>query len=162
MIDLLTILLLVFVIAASALDIWFDLSHGASISHVLQEAIVLFFATGLLFALIRALRAQKRELAQLRVELESARQPEMERSPVVNEAAMGLREAVETQFREWNLTTSEREVGWLLLKGLSVKEIAAVRSTQEKTARQQASAIYQKAELPGRHAFAAWFIEDLI
>jgi DNA-binding NarL/FixJ family response regulator len=42
------------------------------------------------------------------------------------------------------LTGSEIEVGWLLLKGLSLKEIAIVRSTQEKTVRQQASSIDSK------------------
>jgi len=50
----------------------------------------------------------------------------------------------------------------LLLKGLSIKEIAALRETHEKTVRQQASAIYRKAGVAGRHAFAAWFIEDLL
>ena len=53
-------------------------------------------------------------------------------------------------------------MGRLLLKGLSIKEIASLRETHEKTVRQHASAIYRKAELPGRHAFAAWFLEDLL
>lgn len=50
----------------------------------------------------------------------------------------------------------------LLLKGLSFKEIASVRDTMEKTVRQQASTIYRKANVSGRHAFSAWFIEDLL
>jgi len=33
---------------------------------------------------------------------------------------------VTRQFSEWMLTGSEIEVGWLLLKGLSLKEIAIV------------------------------------
>jgi DNA-binding CsgD family transcriptional regulator len=37
-----------------------------------------------------------------------------------------------------------------------------VRDTHEKTVRQQASAIYRKAGVSGRHAFAAWFIEDFL
>ncbi len=32
------------------------------------------------------------------------------------------------------------------------------RNTVEKTVRQQASSIYQKAGVSGRHAFAAWFL----
>ena len=63
---------------------------------------------------------------------------------------------------DWQLTTSEKDVGWLLLKGLSLKEIAAIRQTMEKTVRQQASSIYKKAGLSGRHAFSAWFIEDAL
>ena len=49
-----------------------------------------------------------------------------------------------------------------MLKGLSFKEIAALRQTREKTVRAQASAIYRKAGVNGRHAFAAWFIEDFL
>jgi DNA-binding CsgD family transcriptional regulator len=80
----------------------------------------------------------------------------------VLEARKNLGNVVSQQFAEWQLTDSEREVGWLLLKGLSLKEIAIVRSTQEKTVRQQASSIYKKAGLSGRHAFSAWFIEDIL
>ena len=39
---------------------------------------------------------------------------------------------------------------------------ADLRSTLEKTVRQQASSIYQKAGVSGRHAFAAWFLEDYL
>ncbi len=46
--------------------------------------------------------------------------------------------------------------------GVMLKEIAAVRDTREKTVRQQASAIYDKSGLEGRHALAAWFLEDFI
>jgi DNA-binding NarL/FixJ family response regulator len=50
----------------------------------------------------------------------------------------------------------------LLLKGLSHKEIAAVRSTSERTIREQARAVYRKAGLPGRSALSAFFLEDLL
>jgi DNA-binding CsgD family transcriptional regulator len=50
----------------------------------------------------------------------------------------------------------------LLLKGLSLKEIASVRGTKEMTVRQQASSIYNKSNLGGRHEFSAWFLEDFL
>jgi len=50
----------------------------------------------------------------------------------------------------------------LLLKGLSFKEIAALRITLEKTVRQQASSIYRKSGISGRHELAAWCIEDYL
>jgi len=53
-------------------------------------------------------------------------------------------------------------VALLLLKGLSFEEIASVRDTKEKTVRQQASSIYRKSGLNGRHEFAAWFFEDFL
>jgi Bacterial regulatory proteins, luxR family len=45
----------------------------------------------------------------------------------------GLGKAIDEQFSRWNLTEAEREVALLLLKGLSNKEIAAVRAASERT-----------------------------
>src|SRR5262245_12098800 len=41
----------------------------------------------------------------------------------------GLGAAIDRQFVAWKLTEAEREIGLLILKGLSLKEIAAVRVT---------------------------------
>jgi len=73
----------------------------------------------------------------------------------------GLRDGIDVQFLAWNMTPAEREVGLLILKGLSHKEISALRATSEATVRQQAQAIYRKAHLPGKTAFSAYFLEDL-
>lgn len=74
----------------------------------------------------------------------------------------GLGDAIDEQFKLWNLTEAEREVALLLLKGLSLKEIAQVRSTSERTIRAQARALYAKAGLSGRAALSAFFLEDLL
>lgn len=74
----------------------------------------------------------------------------------------GLGQAIETQFSRWNLTEAEREVALLLIKGLSHKEIAAVRAVSERTVREQARSIYAKAGLTGRTALSAFFLEDLL
>jgi DNA-binding CsgD family transcriptional regulator len=73
----------------------------------------------------------------------------------------GIKVEMEAQFRQWGMTAAERDVGLLILKGLNHKEIAALRGTSEATVRQQAQSIYQKAELPGKTAFSAYFLEDL-
>jgi DNA-binding CsgD family transcriptional regulator len=62
----------------------------------------------------------------------------------------GLGEAIDRQFVTWKLTEAEREIGLLILKGLSLKEIAAVRVTSERTIRAQARSIYAKHGLSGR------------
>jgi DNA-binding NarL/FixJ family response regulator len=49
-----------------------------------------------------------------------------------------------------------------LLRGLSHKEIAALRGTSEAAVRQQAHIAYDKAGLKGRAAFCAYFLEDLL
>ena len=74
----------------------------------------------------------------------------------------GLGEAIDRQFLTWKLTGAERDVGLLILKGLSLKEIAAVRVTSERTIRAQARSIYAKAGLSGRAALSAFFLEDLL
>lgn len=73
-----------------------------------------------------------------------------------------LGQAIRRQFDAWRLTAAEQEVGLLLLKGFSHKEIARIRSTSEATIRQQAAAIYQKSNLGGRAALSAYFLEDLL
>lgn len=74
----------------------------------------------------------------------------------------GLSHGIARQFNQWALTAAEREVGLLILKGMSYKEIAIMRDVSEKTVRQQAHSIYRKAKLSGRAALSAYFLEDLL
>jgi len=78
------------------------------------------------------------------------------------ELLAGVGDSVERQFESWTLTAAEAEVALLLLKGLSFKEIAIVRDTSERTAREQAGSVYKKAGVAGRAELSAWFIEDLL
>ncbi len=77
-------------------------------------------------------------------------------------ALEGLAHAVDSQFREWELTPTEREVALLLLKGHSHKRIARLTGRRERTVRQHSVVIYQKTGLSGRAGLAAFFLEDLI
>ena len=69
---------------------------------------------------------------------------------------------ITSQFEDWSLSASEKEVALLIIKGFSMKEISELRSVKEKTIRQQATSIYNKTGLSGRHELAAYFIEDLL
>lgn len=73
-----------------------------------------------------------------------------------------LLSVMKEQFSQWSLTPSESEVALLLIKGLSMKEIALARHVKEKTVRSQATNIYSKSGYTGRHELAAHFIEDLM
>jgi len=159
-----TMLILIFaiVVVASGADLVADLSHGADTEHIVKETIVVSISTIGLAWLLWGLRQQRLEIRSLQQELETANSPQAPPKKYVLEARKKLGNVVTQQFSEWMLTGSEIEVGWLLLKGLSLKEIAMVRSTQEKTVRQQASSIYKKSGVSGRHAFSAWFIEDIL
>jgi DNA-binding NarL/FixJ family response regulator len=160
--DKLIFLLAAAVVLASAGDIISDLSHGAPMGHVIQEAVLMGLAASLMLWMLWDLRQKQRLLESLKRELAQPRAVAKPVNPLVQGARQRLSEAVDAQFGDWELSPSEREVGVLLIKGLSIKEIAALRETHEKTVRQQASAIYRKAGVSGRHAFAAWFIEDLL
>jgi DNA-binding CsgD family transcriptional regulator len=112
--------------------------------------------------LFRITHRQREEHAKVIRDLELARAQGHRWRSEARSFLSGLGEAIEKQFSQWSLTEAEREVALLLLKGLSHKEIAVVRSVSERTVREQARAVYSKAGLTGRTALSAFFLEDLL
>ncbi len=159
--ELLVIAVLTIIVIANLFDMASDLSSGASAWHIVEEGLVVLASLAVIIGLMIYLRRQKRALEQIRLEF-SKQQQATPASAELLQARKQLGSVIRQQFLDWQLTGSEQEVALLLLKGLSFKEIAAVRDTHEKTVRQQASAIYKKAGVSGRHAFSAWFIEDFL
>jgi len=147
---------------ASGADLLTDLAEGANFNHIAQETVVFSLSFIALGWLLLDIRNQRIQLSALRDELATITKSDKKSDSYVTEAKSTLSHVISRQFDDWQLTASEKDVGWLLLKGLSLKEIAALRETLEKTVRSQASSIYKKSELSGRHAFAAWFIEDAL
>jgi len=153
----------------AALDIGSDLREGTTSGHVLVEAGILlvgFVGAGLagrkLIMTLRRAHSAERQALNLASQLqESAAEASRWRNEV-RDLMAGLAQAIDTQFDRWQLSVAEKEVALLLLKGLSHKEIAVVRSVTEATARQQARAVYQKGGLGGRADLAAFFLEDLM
>jgi DNA-binding CsgD family transcriptional regulator len=112
--------------------------------------------------LVQRIHAQHEEQMALIRDLEIARAEGNGWRTKVQSHLAGLKGEMDKQFQDWGMTAAEREVGLLILKGLSHKEIAALRATTAATVRQQAQAIYRKAGLPGKTAFSAYFLEDLL
>jgi DNA-binding CsgD family transcriptional regulator len=112
--------------------------------------------------LFRVTRRQREDHLQVLRDLEIARLQGQRWRTESRNLLNGLGEAIGVQFTRWSLTDAEREVALLLLKGLSTKEIAAVRGGSERTVREHARAIYSKAGLTGRAALSAFFLEDLL
>ena len=112
--------------------------------------------------LFRVAAKQREEQLTLMRDLEVARLQGQRWRAESRSLLNGLGEAIDAQFSRWNLTEAEREVALLLLKGLSVKEISAVRATSERTIRAQSAALYSKAGVTGRAALSAFFLEDLL
>lgn len=158
---ILTLIFLTFAVLSS-IDMILDFSEGTDFMHVAQEAVFLALSLMALAWLLIDLRRHSKELQKLRDELADTKKPAMPPKKYVLEAKTNLSHVISQQFDDWQLSASEKEVGWFLLKGFSLKEIAGLRETLEKTVRQQASSIYKKSGLSGRHSFSAWFIEDAL
>lgn len=73
-----------------------------------------------------------------------------------------FRKYIQVHFEKWGLTKAESEIGILILRGLSLRDIAEQRGTSETTTRQQALSLYKKASVEGRHQLSAFFIEHLL
>lgn len=154
----LTIYSLIFIVSlVNIIMDWQDM--GGFNSHILFEVIVgliALLAFGILFVWhLKQMAALKKSLTNTEKQLNHSR--------IQTQKLMGeFSKIIQTQFDNWQLTKSEKEVALLLLKGLTLDEIAGVRETREKTVRQQASNLYKKAHLSGRHELVAYFFEDLL
>lgn len=143
-------------------DIYKDSLEGVVVWHVLVEGAVAVLALVGVFYLIRGTFTLKHRL-QDEIDSFSKFKAEAEAWRADSKKYVeGLSRAIDQQLTKWNLTAAEKEVAFLLLKGLSLKEIADIRQTGEKTARAQSMAIYAKSGLGGRSELSAFFLEDLL
>ncbi len=145
------------------LEIWEepDMTLGEILFELIEPSLTVLTAAGVIYLLQRTKRQHEEQMSLLR-DLEVARAEGAQWRSDMRELLKGLGTAIDGQFDRWQLTPAEREVALLMLKGLSHKEIAAVRESSERTVRQQARAIYHKANLSGRAALSAFFLEDLL
>ncbi|VAX21642.1 transcriptional regulator, LuxR family [hydrothermal vent metagenome] len=145
-----------------AIDITYDTLSGGSVGHVFFEGLVFIMSLSGVFLVIRENIAVKKRNVKLLIDLEQSEKEYALWRSEAEKHLKGLGEVIDKQMSRWSLTPAEKEVGLLLLKGFSFKEIAAVRETSERTARQQSLEIYKKSGLSGRAEFSAFFLEDLL
>jgi len=156
-----TIILLV-IMSLNFFDVLTDISLGVPGWHIFFESLIAIMSgIGALF-LIKDIRARTSDISRLKQELLISDDKFRNISDEMKNALHEYSAVIHNQFEQWLLTPSEQNVAMLLLKGLSFKEISGVRNTKEKTVRQQASVIYSKSNVEGRHEFAAWFLEDFM
>ena len=143
-------------------DLAADYVEGSDWGHLGVELIVLLVALAGAVVLWRRFHRARSELVALEQDLVAAREEAMRWRSESRELIDGLGLAIERQFMRWELTPAEAEIGLLLLKGLSLKEMAGLRQTSERTVREQARSVYRKAGLAGRASLSAVFLEDLL
>lgn len=147
--SLLPVLVLFLAAVFFAYDIAVDYTAGnEGLLHLVVELGVFLAITLVLYREIRSLSRLKVELSEERV-----------RTARLSGQLMAV---MNNQFSSWKLSNSESEIALLLIKGLSMKEIADLRQVKEKTVRQQATSVYAKSGYAGRHELVAHFIEDLM
>ncbi|MEO6774814.1 MAG: helix-turn-helix transcriptional regulator [Kofleriaceae bacterium] len=151
------------------IDLITDLADSATLAHVLLELAVVaigFVAAGAIALRLRRSARDAQDLrdqaAQLAADLRVTRQDAARWRRDAADLIAGLSVAIDAQLARWQLSPAETEIALLLLKGLSHKEIAQIRSVSETTVRQQARSLYRKADLSGRNDLAAFFLEDLL
>ena len=140
-----------------------ELSTGEdSLQEVVFELIILLIMFSGVIYFAYTLVEQHNNQTQLEKKLIKVKKQLKNSSEKLQQGKENYSKVIQWQFDEWALSPSEKEVGLLILKGLSIKDISSARQTKEKTVRTQASAIYEKSSLGGRHELSAWFFEDLL
>ncbi|HEX6535837.1 MAG TPA: helix-turn-helix transcriptional regulator [Gemmatimonadaceae bacterium] len=157
---------LLLVALGGAVDLALDKPSTWRSAHVLYELALmagsLAFAAYLWHGWWRASQSVaevRRRLLERQRELQAERD---EWRASAGAALEGMREAIDRQFDAWGLTPTEREVALLLLGGHGHKQAAALTGRSERTIRQHAVSVYQKAGLSGRAELAAFFLEGLL
>lgn len=145
-----------------AVDLFNDYQSGGSGLHLLVEGTLFVLSGGVFGLVLRQLLHTRQEVTLLKNDLEALHQKKERWKQETRQLLSGLSQKIEDQFNQWRLTPAEKEVGFLLLKGISLKEIAEIRQTQLKTVQQQSQSIYQKTGLASRSELAAFFLEDLL
>ncbi len=154
--------ILLIIMVLNFFDVLTDLSLGVPDWHIIEESLIVLVSGAVAIYLIFDIRKRTQHLTLLKEKLADSTDQLNNITEEMKSARTQYSQIIHEQFEQWQLTKSEQEVAMLLLKGLSFKEISAVRETKEKTVRQQASTIYSKAGVEGRHDFAAWFLEDFL
>lgn len=153
-------LIVLFVLIGS--DLIEDTHQGVEWTHLLLELSIEAVILVGIAALWKRMLAMRSQAVHLERDLARAHEETQRWREEARTYLEGLGQAIDRQFERWSLTAAEREIGLLLLKGLSHKEIANIRKTNEQTVRQQSLSLYRKSGLSGRNDLSAFFLEDLL
>lgn len=150
-------------------DILLDIKERVPFDHLVHEAALWMFSMIGAFYQFKIIKWQNKEMAgfqqqisdldQVNLRLKKEQENfEKKISHLSNEFLSNIDE----QFNQWQFSRGEKEIALLLIKGLSMKEIATIRGSNENTVRQQSSQIYKKSSLHGRMELSAFFLDDLL
>lgn len=160
------VILLAVVLVFAIVDISTDILDNETFAHIFLDLVLSVFALSMIgylthkFGQVRV--ALSKQLMQTSIEKDEAAKQALVWQAKAQQLKQGLSDEIETKMQDWSLSQAEREVGLLLLKGLSLKEIADIRQTSERTVRHQSLSVYAKANVAGRAELSAYFLEDFL
>lgn len=156
------LVVLVTITFLTLLDVYEDLEEGTTITHVSAEFLIIASTVlGSAYMWLKIARSWQKEKAEMVSEILVKSQDLIKWRQKASVFTQGLASAIDEQLSDWGLSSAERDIAVLIIKGLSIKEIAEGRKTSESTVRQQAATIYKKSGLEGRAQLSAFFLEDL-
>lgn len=150
-------------------DIVLDIREGIRLNHLIHEAALWLFSMIGAFYQFRVIKWQSQEMVgfqqkihdldQINSKLKKERETFEKK---ISHLSTEFLSNIDEQFNQWAFSRGEKEIALLLIKGLSMKDIANIRGSNENTVRQQASQIYKKSSLNGRMELSAFFLDDLL
>ena len=157
------ILISLFILIAlfTTVDIIADLDEQLPLEHFVHELGLLALALVAITYQILLIWDRDRKIKSISVQIKELEAEKQEFRDRFSKVKSEFSDIIDQQFNSWQLSTVEKDIALLLIKGLSMKEIAATRHTTEGTVRQQAAAIYKKSGLSGRQELAAIFLDEL-
>lgn len=147
----------------AAFDLLSDIQYHAPMLHIMIECTMLLACMLSAIILFKGFSlVSKNAIGYFETKIQTSTQ-EAEKWQAEHQKIMrGLSEKIQWQFQQWQLSKSEIDIGFLLIKGYSLQEIADIRQTSERTVREQARHIYAKAQVTSRNELSAFFLEDLL
>lgn len=172
-IKIITFILLLGVSLFTMFDVVVDMRQGVGIDHLMLEIALWIFSMLGAFFQFRIVKWQSNEMTGYREKItelglinanlnQKIKEEQMDFQQKIGHLSSEFLSYIDAQFNRWSFSRGEKEIALLLIKGLSMKEIAEIRGSNENTVRQQASQIYRKSQLGGRMELSAFFLDDLL
>ena len=172
-IKIITFILLLGVSLFTMFDVVVDMKQGVGIDHLMHEIALWIFSMLGAFFQFRIVKWQSNEMTGYREKIaelglinanlnQKIKEEQMDFQQKIGHLSSEFLSYIDAQFNQWSFSRGEKETALLLIKGLSMKEIAEIRGSNENTVRQQASQIYRKSQLGGRMELSAFFLDDLL
>lgn len=155
------LVIFIIIICITIADVIRDFGEGLSFVHISHEIGIVILSSVLIFYQVRILHRKNKSMAIMHTTVDALSLENQKIQDELKKFSGQFHELINQQLVAWQLSVSEKDVSRLILKGLSMKEIAEIRQTSEATVRQQAMNIYRKANVHSRQEFIAYFLEDL-